>query len=69
MWGLGDNCFPLRKLMEQRTRILLLTPNIGGGGAQHVMVLVARGLSRERFEVHLGLMRAGDAGAARRRLE
>lgn len=47
--------------MEQRTRILLLTPNIGGGGAQHVMVLVARGLSRKRFDVHLGLMRAGDA--------
>ncbi len=48
--------------MEQLTRVLLLTPNIGGGGAQHVMVLVARGLSRERFEVHLGLMRAGDPG-------
>ncbi len=48
--------------MEQRTRVLLLTPNIGGGGAQHVMVLVARGLSRERFEVHLGLMRSGDPG-------
>ena len=49
--------------MEQRTRILLLTPSIGGGGAQHVMVLVARGLSRERFEVHLGLVRAGDPSA------
>ncbi len=49
--------------MEQRTRILLLTPRIGGGGAQHVMALLARGLSRERFEVHLGLVRATDAGA------
>jgi glycosyltransferase involved in cell wall biosynthesis len=49
--------------MEQRTRILLLTPSIGGGGAQHVMVLVARGLSRERFEVHLVLVRAGDPSA------
>jgi glycosyltransferase involved in cell wall biosynthesis len=49
------------KLMEPRTRILLLTPSIGGGGAQHVMLLVARGLSREKFEVHLALMRAGDA--------
>ena len=48
--------------MEPRTRVLLLTPNIGSGGAQHVMMLVARGLSRERFEVHLGLMRAGDPG-------
>ena len=49
--------------MEQRTRILLLTPSFGGGGAQHVLALVARGLSRERFEVHLGLVRAGDASA------
>jgi len=47
--------------MEQRTRILLLTPSIGGGGAQHVMKLVARGMSR-KFEVHLVLVRAGDAG-------
>jgi len=49
--------------MEQRTRLLLLTPNLGGGGAQHVMVLVARGLPRERFEVHMGLVRSGDPGA------
>jgi glycosyltransferase involved in cell wall biosynthesis len=49
--------------MEQRTRILLLTPNLAGGGAQHVMVLVARGLPRERFDVHLGLVRSGDSGA------
>jgi len=49
--------------MERRTRVLLLTPDIGGGGAQHVMLLVARGLSREKFEVHLGLVRAGDPGA------
>jgi glycosyltransferase involved in cell wall biosynthesis len=60
---LADNCFPLRKSMEQRKRILLLTSRIGGGGAQHVMALLARGLSRERFEVHLGLVRARDAGA------
>jgi glycosyltransferase involved in cell wall biosynthesis len=50
--------------MKPRTRILLLTPNLGGGGAQHVMVLVARGLSPERFEVHMGLVRSGDAGAS-----
>jgi len=49
--------------MEQRTRVLLLTPSISGGGAQHVMALVARGLSRERFEVHLVLVRADDANA------
>ena len=49
--------------MEQRARILLLTSSMGGGGAQHVMALVARGLSRDRFEVHLALVRAGDADA------
>jgi len=49
--------------MEQRKRILLLTPRLGGGGAQHVMALVARGLPRERFEVHLGLVRARDASS------
>ncbi len=48
--------------MEQRKRILLLTPRIGGGGAQHVMALLARGLSRERFEVHFGLLRTKDTG-------
>jgi len=47
----------------ERTRILLLTPRIGGGGAQQVMALLARGLPQERFEVHLGLVRAGDPGA------
>lgn len=45
-----------------RTRVLLLTPRIGGGGAQQVMGLVARGLSQERFDVHLGLVRSGDPG-------
>jgi glycosyltransferase involved in cell wall biosynthesis len=48
--------------MKQRARILLLTPQLGGGGAQHVMALVARGMSREKFEVHVGLVRARDAG-------
>jgi len=49
--------------MERRTRVLLLTPSLGGGGAQHVLVLVARGLPREKFEVHLGLVRQGDASS------
>ncbi len=47
----------------ERTKVLLLTPRIGGGGAEQVMALVARGLSRERFEVHLGLVRVSDPGA------
>jgi glycosyltransferase involved in cell wall biosynthesis len=45
----------------ERTKVLLLTPRIGGGGAQQVMALVARGLSKERFKVHLGLVRARDS--------
>ena len=48
--------------MDQRTTVLLLTPNMAGGGAQHVMALVAHGLSREKFKVHLGLVRARDPG-------
>jgi glycosyltransferase involved in cell wall biosynthesis len=47
----------------ERTKVLLLTPRIGGGGAEQVMALVARGLSREKFEVHLGLVRVPDPGA------
>lgn len=51
--------------MEQRARILLLTPQLSGGGAQRVMALIARGLSQQRFEVHLGLVRTphGEVGA------
>lgn len=47
----------------ERNRVLLLTPQIGGGGAQQVMALLARGLSRERFEVHLGLVRSDAASS------
>jgi glycosyltransferase involved in cell wall biosynthesis len=49
--------------MTQRIRILLLIPRLGGGGAQQVMALLARGLSREKYEVHLGLVTQGDAAA------
>jgi glycosyltransferase involved in cell wall biosynthesis len=49
--------------MAQRIRILLLIPRLGGGGAQQVMALLARGLSREKYEVHLGLVTQGDAAA------
>ncbi len=51
--------------MPQRARILLLIPHLGGGGAEQVMALVARGLSRERFEVHLCLATQTDVAAAR----
>jgi glycosyltransferase involved in cell wall biosynthesis len=47
--------------ITQRSRILLLVPHLGGGGAEQVIALLARGLSREKYEVHLGLITQGDA--------
>ena len=38
---------------NQRPRILLLIPHLGGGGAERVIELLACGLNKERFEVHL----------------
>jgi glycosyltransferase involved in cell wall biosynthesis len=49
--------------MTQRIRVLLVIPHLGGGGAEQVTALLARGLSRERYEVHLGLVTQDDAGA------
>jgi glycosyltransferase involved in cell wall biosynthesis len=37
-------------------KILLLIPHLGGGGAEQVMALLARELSREKYEMHLGLI-------------
>jgi glycosyltransferase involved in cell wall biosynthesis len=58
--------------MAQRTKVLLLIPHLGGGGAEQVTVLLARGLSRAKYEVHLGIVTeqgaehssAGHSGAA-----
>jgi glycosyltransferase involved in cell wall biosynthesis len=41
----------------------LLVPHLGGGGAEQVIALLTRGLSREKYEVHLGLITQGDAGS------
>jgi hypothetical protein len=46
--------------MARRTKILLLLSHLGGGGAEHVMALLARELSQEKYEVHLGLVGQGD---------
>jgi len=46
--------------MARRTKILLLLSHLGGGGAEHVIALLARGLSQEKYEVHLGLVGQGD---------
>ncbi|MDR3751436.1 MAG: glycosyltransferase [Terracidiphilus sp.] len=40
----------------------MLIPHLGGGGAEQVTALLARGLSREKYELHLGLVTQADAG-------
>ncbi len=45
-----------------RPRILLLMPHLGGGGAERVMTLLARGLSAEKYELHLALITQAEAG-------
>jgi glycosyltransferase involved in cell wall biosynthesis len=48
--------------MKQRPRVLLLIPHLGGGGAEQVIALLARGLPREKYELHLGLVTQKHAG-------
>ena len=45
--------------MKQRIRVLLLIPHPGGGGAERVFALLARELSREKYELHLGFVTSG----------
>ena len=40
----------------QRPTVLLLIPHLGGGGAERVTELLTRGLSPQKYEIHLGLM-------------
>jgi glycosyltransferase involved in cell wall biosynthesis len=42
--------------MAQRPTVLLLIPHLGGGGAERVTALLARGLSSEKYSLHLGLI-------------
>jgi glycosyltransferase involved in cell wall biosynthesis len=42
--------------VAQKLTLLLLIPHLGGGGAEQVTALLARGLSREKYELHLGLI-------------
>ncbi len=48
--------------MTERPRVLLLIPHLGGGGAERVTALLARGLSSEKYELHLGIVTERDAG-------
>jgi glycosyltransferase involved in cell wall biosynthesis len=45
-----------------KLKVLLLIPHLGGGGAEHVTALLARGLSREKYEMHLGLVTQSEVG-------
>ncbi len=42
--------------MAQRPKVLLLIPHLGGGGAERVTALLTRGLSPQKYELHLGLI-------------
>ncbi len=42
--------------MTQRSKLLLLIPHLDGGGAEKVFAQLARGLSRDQYELHLGLV-------------
>ncbi len=42
--------------MAQRPRVLLLIPHLGGGGAERVTALLTRGLSKHKYDLHLGLI-------------
>lgn len=42
--------------MTKRPRVLLLIPHLGGGGAEQVTALLTRGLSAQKYELHLGLV-------------
>jgi glycosyltransferase involved in cell wall biosynthesis len=49
--------------MIQRRIILLLIPHLGGGGAERVAALLARGLNRDRYDVHVGLVTETETAA------
>lgn len=42
--------------MWQRSRLLLLIPHLGGGGAERITALLTRGLSPMKYDLHLGLI-------------
>jgi glycosyltransferase involved in cell wall biosynthesis len=48
--------------MTHRPRVLLLIPHLGGGGAEQVTALLARGLARNKYELHLGMVTQANAG-------
>lgn len=49
--------------MNLRIRVLLLIPHLGGGGAEKVFALLAQNLSREKYELHLGIVTSSGTSA------
>jgi glycosyltransferase involved in cell wall biosynthesis len=49
--------------MAQQTRLLLLIPHLGGGGAEQVTAQLARNLDPGQFEIHLCLITQDQPGA------
>jgi glycosyltransferase involved in cell wall biosynthesis len=49
--------------MTQRTKLLLLIPHLGGGGAERIAAQLTRHLDRQRFEIHLCLITEDAPGA------
>jgi glycosyltransferase involved in cell wall biosynthesis len=48
---------------NHRPRVLLLIPHLGGGGAERVTALLARGLSKEKYQLHLDLVTQSEPGS------
>ena len=49
--------------MMTRPTVLLLIPHLGGGGAEKVFALLAKGLSREKYSRHLAILLSATAPA------
>ncbi len=49
--------------MNTRTRLLLVVPHLGGGGAERVTAQLARHLNPQLFEIHLALISSDGPGA------
>lgn len=49
--------------MNERPKVLLLIPHLGGGGAERVIALIAAGLSRAKYDLHLALVTEARAPA------
>lgn len=51
--------------MADRHTVLLLIPHLGGGGAERVIACLARGLSHEKYDLHLVLITQAEAATER----